>query len=202
MEDRFADLRKVPKQPAKRLLAMANAELETPLTSPANASVSAVMEELDKADAFIDMLRLMSVALPPREGIWWACLAARDVIGEDAEKVPLALERAEAWVRKPNDETRNAAHDVLDIVAPDDETENCAAAVAFYDGKLGTGDLAQYDAPPGACENSVFAMNLVALDAMGEDMLTSANMLVDRAVDIARGGSGKITPAPETEEPA
>ena len=202
MKDRFVDLIKVPMQPAKRLLAMANAELETPLKLPANASVRTVLEELDAQDAFIDMLRLMSVALPPREGIWWACMAARDVMGSDVEKPSLALERAEAWVRKPNDETRNAAHDVLDIVVPDDETENCAAAVAFYDGKLGTGDLAQYDAPPGACANSVFAMNLVALEAMGEDMLISANILVDRAVNIARGGSGKITTQLETEESA
>ncbi len=192
MNERFADLKKVAKQPATRLLAMANAELETKVSTPANASVSAVMEALNEQDAYIDMLRLLSVALPPREGIWWACLAAREMIGENPEKVPLPLERAEAWVRKPNDETRNAAHDVLDIAAPDDDTELCASAVAFYDGKLGTGDLAKFDAPPGACENSVFAMNLIALEDMGEDLAASAHLLVDRGLDIARGGSGKI----------
>jgi hypothetical protein len=182
------------------MLAMANAELETPLKSPANASVSTVLEELNEKDAFIDMLRLMSVALPPREGIWWACLAARDMIGPDVEKVPLPLERAEAWVRKPNDETRNAAHDILDVAAPDDDTEFCASAVAFCDGKLGTGDLSEHDAPPGACAMSVFAMNVIALEAMGDDLPRSVHFLVDRAINIARGGNGQIDPIPTEEK--
>ena len=100
---RFADLKKVPKQPAARLVALGNSKLKSSLGTPANASVSDVMSELEKnapnLEALLDMLRLMAMALPAREGIWWACLAARDVIGKDVKKIPLPLDIAEKWVR-------------------------------------------------------------------------------------------------------
>lgn len=193
MNERFADLKKVPRQPASRLLAMANAKIETKITSPANASVEAVLEELDSLGGHVDMMRLMSVALPPRERTWWACLAARDLIGPDAEKVPLPLATAEHWVRKPSDASRDAARDAAENSEVDDDTTLCAVAVSFCDGTLGTGDLAQHPGPPGAAQTAVFCMNLKALEAIGGALDEAANILVDRALDIARGGTGKIT---------
>ncbi len=47
MNERFADLTKLPRQPAARLLALANAKLQTPLESPASAPVEAVLAELE-----------------------------------------------------------------------------------------------------------------------------------------------------------
>ncbi|OZA10157.1 MAG: hypothetical protein B7Y02_11245, partial [Rhodobacterales bacterium 17-64-5] len=90
MSERFSGLTKLIRQPAARLLAHANAELDTELTSPASASVEVVLAELDQKGAVIDMLRLLSVALPPRERVWWACLAARDSLAPGA-KVPPPL---------------------------------------------------------------------------------------------------------------
>lgn len=190
MQNRFNNLKKVPQQPALRLLARANAKLRAPLTTPASAPVSDVMADLAAQGAFVDMIRLMSVALPPRECIWWACLAARDVIGP-VEKLPLPLELAERWVRKPSDDTRDAARGAIDLADIDDETVLCATAVLYYDGKLGPGDLAQYDGPPGATAAACFAMNISALDR-GFGVLETADVLIDRAVDIARGGNGQI----------
>ena len=197
MANRFDDLKKVPKQPAMRLLAMANAKLKAPLDTPANASVSEVMTALETAGAFIDMLRLMSVSLPARERTWWACLAARDVIGP-VEKLPLPLELAETWVRKPGDDTRTAAQNAVDMADIDDETVLCATSVVFCDDKLGPGDLAQYDGPPGAAAAAVFAMNIKALE-FGAGIKETADVLIDRAVEIARGGNGQL-PLPKDAE--
>jgi hypothetical protein len=195
MTQRFADLKKVPKEPAARLLAGANARLKTPLTSPVAAPVSVVLAELEEVGAWIDMLRLLSVALPPRERVWWACLAGRDVVeaekGAGPLRVPPPLAAAEAWVFKPSDATRDAARAAAEVAEPLDDTTLCATAVIFFDGTLGTGALAQQPAPPGVAQAAAFAMNLLSLGLEGQDFKVAANRLIDRALDIARGGNGR-----------
>ena len=190
MSKRFEDLKKVPKQPAVRILAVANAKLRTPLNLPASASVSEVMEVLEKAGAFVDMLRLMGAALPARERAWWACLAARDVVG-DVEKLPPTLELCEAWVRKPNEDLRAKIKDANDTADIDDETTLCGLCVLYFNDTLGPGDLAKINGPPGAAQAAAFGMNVKAL-GQGDSIPEAADVLIDRAVDIARGGNGQI----------
>jgi hypothetical protein len=199
MSASFADLKKIPKEPAARMLALAGARLKTPPGLPASAGVEQVLAELDKAGAVIDMLRLLSVALPPRERTWWACLAARDVIGPEADPVPPPLAAAEAWVFKPSDETRDAVRAAIDAADPDDETTLCATAALYFDDMLGTGDLARLPAPPGASQTAAFAMNLKALEWLEGSLEDRACVLIERALDIARGGNGRIA---RTEEAA
>ena len=191
MNERFLNLTKLPKQPAARLLAHANAELETELAAPASATIEAVLEELEQKGALIDMLRLLSVALPPRERVWWSCLAARDTLPEGA-KLPPPLAAAEAWVFKPTEENRAVAHHAVQHASMKDDTKHCAVAVQFHDGTLGPGDLAQHAAPPGGAEVSAFAMNVVAIGRSGKPLEIAALVLIDRALDIARGGSGRV----------
>jgi hypothetical protein len=195
---RFSDLRKVPRQPAARLLAMANARLQTRVAAPASAPVEVVLAELAEKGELVDMLRLLSVALPPRERVWWSCLAARDVIGEGAEPPP-PLKAAEAWVFKPSEENRIAAQAAIRLADTDDDTVHCATGVLYCDGTLGPGELAQHQAPPGAGEVCAFAMNLIALGTRPADYDVFGQILVDRAVDIARGGSGRIEAASGSE---
>ena len=189
--ERFADLKKVPRQPAARLLALANAKLGTPLSTPASAPVEAVLAELAEKDALVDMLRLLSVALPARERVWWSCLAARDVIGAGIEPPP-PLKAAEAWVFKPTEEMREAARAALDLAEVDDDTVHCATGVLYCDGTLGPGSLAEHPAPPGAAEICAFAMNVIALGQRPDAFPTFGQLLVERALDIARGGNGRV----------
>lgn len=195
MTERFANLKKIPAQPAMRLLAAANAKLKTPLTCPASADVPTVLAELAKAGAFVDMLRLMSVALPGRERVWWACLAARDVVGPAADPLPRPLATAEQWVFHPGDETKTAAHQAAETADTDDDTVLCATAAVFGDDTMGPGALADFPAPPGGSAAASFGMNVMALEAQGLPISEAADVLIDRALDIARGGNGKSTPA-------
>lgn len=195
MSARFDNLKKLPKQPAARLLAMANAKLQTPLELPASASVAQVMEGLAKAGAFVDMLRLLGVALPARERTWWACLAARDLVAQ-GEGAPLTLELSEAWVRKPSDELRAKVSAALAAADIDDESDLCGVCVLYYDDTLGPGDLAKMPGPPGATQAAAFGMNIKAL-GQGDDIAQTADVLIERALDIARGGNGQI-PLPGT----
>ncbi len=200
MSERFKNMVKVPDQPAAKLLARANIRLKTRLDAPASASAEAVLEELDSKKAMIDMLLLMSVLLPPRERVWWACLAARDYIGPKSDKDPPSLATSEVWVFKPTEENRNAARNTLDHAYVDDDTVNCATAVLYADGTLGPGDLKEFPAPAGAAEAAVFTMNMVALKHLSARFEAHGQLLIDRAVDIARGGSGRIEVKASEEE--
>ena len=62
-------------------------------------ALAAVLAALDAQAAKIDILRLLSVVLPPREATWWACLAARDLIGAEAKVVPPPLADAAGMAR-------------------------------------------------------------------------------------------------------
>jgi hypothetical protein len=189
---RFENLRKIPGEPAAKLLANANTKLQIKPAVPASAPVQAVMEALEAMQARLDMLRLMSVALPPREATWWACLAARDLVGPEAKAVPPPLAAAERWVFKPTPENRAAAGHAFHHAEMDDDTVYCAMAALYADGTLGTeGDAAGYAAPPNGVSAAVFAMNLIALRAHADKADAFMDMLIDRAADIARGGNGR-----------
>ena len=188
---RFIRMVKIPNEPAARLLAAANARIVEKTGLPAIAGVAEVLEALDERDAHIDILRLLSVALPPRERVWWACLSARDILSTGEGAVPLTLTAAEAWVRNPGDETKAAVRQALDAAPVHDDLSLCATAAVFADGTMGAGDLAKLPAPPGASEAAVFAMNIMCIARCAKQFEIEAERLIDRAVDIAQGGNGK-----------
>ena len=187
----FNDLVKMPTDPVAKLLSRANVLLKTPLEAPPTAGASEVLQELSDKGALVDLLRLLAILLPPRERVWWACLAARDYIGPRSDNDPPSLTASEAWVYEPSDENRDAARMTLDHAYVDDDTVNCALAVLYADGTLGPGDLKQYPAPAGASETAAFAMNMVALSELSDKFEEHGQILVERAVNIGRGGNGQ-----------
>lgn len=195
MTDRYKDLIKFSTDPPAKVLARANIILKTPLESPASASVDVVLRELETKNAMIDLLRLLPALLPPRERVWWACMAARDYIGPKSENDPPSLTAAEAWVFDPTEQNRTAASSAMDHALVDDDTVHCAVATLYADGTLGPGDLAQHPAPAGASEAAAFAMNMVALGELSDKFEEHGKLLIDRALDIARGGNGQMTKA-------
>ena len=195
MSERFKDLVKIPAEPAAKMLSQANIQLKTPIEAPPTALAEIVLAELDAKGALVDLLLLLSVVLPARERVWWACMAARDYIGPRSDNDPLSLIKSEDWVFNPSDENRDAARAAMDHAYVDDDTVNCAMAVLYADGTLGPGDLAQYPAPAGAAEVAAFAMNIVALGNLSDKFEEHGQLLIDRAIDIARGGNGQLTPA-------
>ncbi|WP_172327967.1 hypothetical protein [Mangrovicoccus sp. HB161399] len=191
MDGRFAELKKIPAEPAVRLLAGANAKLATKLPLPASASVPDVLAGLQAAGAQVDMLRLLSVALPGRERSWWACLAGRDVCAARGEEPPATLLAAEAWVYRPGEETLAAVQQALEAADADDDLTLCAMAALYAGGRLGAGDYAGMAAPPGGAAAAAFGVNVMALDRPDMALEDAAAALIDRALDIARGGSGR-----------
>ncbi|MDO6590551.1 hypothetical protein DS901_18330 [Loktanella sp. D2R18] len=187
----FDALKKLPTTPAAKIIAQNNVVLQTRPGTPANASVAEVLADLDAKGALIDMLQLLSHALPPREATWWACLSARDIA---TDKLTLSIKAAEAWVLQPGEDTRTQARAALDAADNEDETVLCAMAATFADGTLGPGEHEDYDAPPGAVGGAVFAMALISLFADDDTVVMRGQWLLGRALDIARGGNGRIDP--------
>ena len=185
------DLKKISKEPVAKLMANAGLKLETDLGLPTVAGVGEYLTALDRQAAHIDILKLLSVALPPREAVWWACLAAEDIAGASGKKEPPALAAAKAWVYKPDDENREAVQVAMQNADFDDGTVLCALAAYYADGSVGTGDLKEHPAPPGSVPASVLAQNVSALDVHGDDVEATFDLMIRRALDIARGGNGK-----------
>ena len=200
MNDRFKNMVKVPKEPAAKLLSLADIRLATPITAPVSALPEVVLAELDEKGEMIDLLLMLAIVLPPRERVWWACLAARDYIGPKSDRDPKPLVASEDWVFKPTEENRERARLSMDDAYIDDDTVNIAMSVLYSDGTLGPADLSAYPAPAGAAESFAFAMNVVALDKNSDRFEEYGQMLIDRAVDIARGGNGRIAADAEAKE--
>ncbi|MEW9921691.1 hypothetical protein AB2B41_18945 [Marimonas sp. MJW-29] len=202
MSERFKNMSKASKEPAAKLLSLTNTRLKTPIDAPVAALAEEVLIELDGKGAMVDVLRLMSIILPPRERVWWACLAARDFIGPKSDKDPKPLATSEEWVFKPTEENRESARLSMDDAYIDDDTVNIAMAVLYADGTLGPADLAEFPAPAGAAETCAFVMNIVALNKKPDTFQEYGQFLIDRAVDIARGGNGRIKGAKNEKEGA
>ena len=197
MDSRYANLTKIPAVPVARRLAEANVHLSAPLAAPATAQAADVLAELERTGRVADALMLLAVLLPPRERVWWACLAARDITGQGAGAATASLRAAEAWVFKPTPENRAQAQSAIAHARVGDDTTHCAVAAVYADGTLGPGDLSHHPAPAGAAEMSVFAMNMLALAEKSDSFAAHARTLVDRALDIARGGNGRVSAPPD-----
>jgi hypothetical protein len=78
--------------------------------------------------------------LPRREGVWWACQAIRDAGA--ADDMPL-LERAEAWVKVPEEDNRRAA-----LTAADAAAVKGACAWAAYGAGWSGGNMTDNPAHP------------------------------------------------------
>lgn len=192
---KFDDLVKIPDQPALRFLAVADLSLSEPVDLPAVASVGDMLQVLVDKEAYSDAIQLLAAALPVREAVWWGCLAGRDL--HPGDTIPETLAAAEAWVFDPSEANLERAQAALEATEAKEPTSACANAVTMANGKVGPGLLAAVDAPVGASCLFVMSICLKAYKRAGGGKPAYQAMLVDRALDIARGGNGRIAWVPE-----
>ncbi len=162
-----------------------------PRTTPPEQFLTALMV----AGLTPDAVRFLSQALPKREGVWWACLAAR-AAAEAAPARPIDLEAlaaAETWVFKPTEEHRRAAMDKAQ--AAEFSTPAAWAAVGAF---WSTGSMAppgQPVVPPAPyLAGRAIAGAVMLAAAQGEATLapTRYARFIAQAMDIAAGGNGQI----------
>ena len=200
MGNRYSDLTKIPADPLSRLMAMADLELSGDVDVPASADTEYVLRALDAAEKWDEVALVLAVALPQREAAWWSCLAARDYV-KFKPKTPMnSIRAAEAWVFDQSDKTLQDLEAVIEANSPKDKTSLCATAALYSTGTMGSGEMAKIAAPPSAVALSVFGMNMLAMSE-ADDPNTHMQWVIDRALDIARGGNGTIPcPKPMVDE--
>lgn len=159
-----------------------------------NAPTAVFLKALIDAELYADAIRLLGMALPRREAVWWGCLSARGALSaEPAPADVAALEAAEAWVYRPTEENRRACFAPAE--AMNFETACAYAAMAaFWSG----GSLAPPDAavvvPPGdgLTGTAAAAAVLIAAAAVPKEITARHRASLVQALDIANGGSGKV----------
>jgi hypothetical protein len=153
------------------------------------------MDALFGAGALEDLIWYLAHGLPKREAVWWSCVCTRTVAGSEKGAALAAVEAAEAWVRKPGEETRRhaeaASHD-----APDTHPARWCASAAFWSG----GSIAPVGAPEAAAPEHLTAKAaasaiLMAATREPEGLESRQRRFCVAGMDIARGGSGQTAPA-------
>ena len=162
----------------------------------ATLSAEQFLHWLIEQELYVEAIRYLAHALPAREAVWWACVSARRSLGgEPWPEDVAALEAAEAWVFKPqDDDLRRAAMQAAQ--ATDLQSAAALAAVAcFFSG----GSIAPPEAepePPGEhlCSTMAASAVLYAVTRGADERAPDRyRMLLDMGLDIAAGGSGKKT---------
>lgn len=190
----FEGLKKLPHEPfitfCKEHKIKAQADV-----GPEDPVAEGLKKLYEKGDA-INFFHVVANALPVREAVWLACLAAEEMLPEGAE-LPETVRAAKAWVFRPSAETRKAVEEAI-ARAEIDEPWTLAADAAFHGRAKGLEDVVH--SPPNATPTMVFAMLMKAALAK-EDPKEAEEMwrkLAGYALNIAAGGTGRLKPEAES----
>ena len=154
---------------------------------------------LQAEEQHTDAIRFLAHALPKREAVWWACVCASQALGSEArQETRQALERAEQWVRKPNEENRQLTMPAAEA-AGFETPAGWAAVAAFWSG----GSLTPTGSPAVAPAEDLTAKAVaggVMLSAVAfepEQANEHYRVFLAQGIDIANGGSGKLPVSPQ-----
>jgi hypothetical protein len=167
----------------------ASAQFLSPETRPEELILG-----LTRARRWPDAVAVLSRALPAREAVWWACVCARhmeSLSGDESETT--ALEAAEHWVFRPNDENRRAALDLAQGNTSKSAGTLAALGVAFSDGTMPVPDEDHVEVDPAAFPQIVAAAVMVAAtEKKGEQIHERFALFMRSGEDIACGGNGQV----------
>ncbi len=183
----FTGLTKIEKRSAGEVVRLGKVKFPfRPETGPEDP-VAKLIEELVAQNLLMDALKILALALPPREGVWWGCLAARDMLEPDVKTK--ALMAAEAWVFKPSQETKKALEPfALESDGPDSMMCEAGFNVPLPD------DEEAPTGPPHLPGLLIFSAQLQSFYApeLPEDINRQGQLLLGRGLDIAKGGNGQL----------
>jgi hypothetical protein len=144
-----------------------------------------------------DAVRFLAFALPKREAVWWACLAARDALATDNRpEVAACLAAVEAWVYRPDEEKRRQTLPLAEAIGFETPAGYAALAAYWSGGSIAPPDAPEVSPDPSLTPTMAGAAVLVA--ATKPDPIkapTKHRLAIARAVDIANGGNGRLQQA-------
>ena len=152
-----------------------------------------VMNKLIEQENFHDAVTMLAHALPKREAVWWACLAAKKTMDTSVELNNAAVAAAEIWVREPTEAHRQTARKLGERAKNKTAAGWVATAASWCTGNmLDEGDIV-VPPPDFLYAHAVAAsITLAAVDAGPESMSDSYRYFLRQGFDLANGGSGQI----------
>jgi hypothetical protein len=159
-------------------------------------TVPEALQRLDEGGMPRQAVRIVAHGLPAREAVWWACMCARHTAPADlAESDRLALDAAEAWVRRPSDELRQTAA----VRAADAEVKSpevWAARAVDWSGAPATPPESKRRIPSRRVAGTAVLSAVIqaALRTTPKRSGTRLEQFLESARDIASGGGGRLPP--------
>ncbi len=153
----------------------------------------AYLSVLVERGLWTDATRFLAHALPKREGVWWACLAARSTLGSHATPDQLkCLDTAEQWVYFPNESNRRPAMEAAQAAGLDNPASWASIAVFWSSGSLSPEGLPVVPPPDDLCAKAISgAVMLSAVFREPEKATDKYRQFLGQGIDIARGGTGQ-----------
>ena len=134
-------------------------------SSPA-AFVALLAREGDPADA----VEFLARWLPPRQRIWWGCLALWHVYRpEPPAAVDTTLAALVHWVEEPSDENRRAARTAGDVLGPRHPVGALALAAFWSEGSMSLPELPEVLPPPGLSSQALASTLNLAVNSQPLD---------------------------------
>lgn len=152
-----------------------------------------VITQLLSKENYHDAVTMLAHALPKREAVWWACLAARKALDPEQAADAACITATELWVRDPSELNRKAAKKL-----GDSRKKKSAAAWAATAASWCTGNMLDDDATIVAPPDFLYAhavaagITLAAVAAGPKLMADSYQLFVRQGFDLAAGGSGQL----------
>ncbi|MCF6281478.1 MAG: hypothetical protein L3J28_04570 [Candidatus Polarisedimenticolaceae bacterium] len=187
-------LKKITVPTAAEVCSLFELEGEAKTLLTAEQTPAQFLQKLIEGELFADAAHFMACALPKREAVWLASLAAHTTLGETATKeAKKAVQTAEAWVKNPSQEScqpNQAAAEAAGFAT----AAGLTAAAAFWSGdSMLPPDMSPVPPPVELTGQAVWgAITLAALTIEPEKAAEKYQFFTKQAIDIANGGSGKL----------
>jgi hypothetical protein len=170
------------------------------LTEPARALINdgvrpeAYVNALIERNLLPDAVRFLAQGLMHREAVWWACLAARATTAPPPDaKSAAALEAAEAWVFKPDENARYTAMSKAQETEMDTPAAWAAISAFWSGGSLAPPNLPAVPPPRHLIGRAVStALMIATYSAVNTEHEPRFRRFLAQGMDIAAGGNGRV----------
>lgn len=153
-----------------------------------------VITQLLAKENYHDAVTMLAHALPKREAVWWACLAARKTLDSEDELDNACIAATELWVREPSELNRKAAKKLGDRRKKKTAAAWTATAASWCTGNMLDDDTTLVAPPDFLYAHAVAAgITLAAVAAGPKVMASSYQFFVRQGFDLAGGGSGQLS---------
>lgn len=165
------------------------AEVLHPQLNPAGG-----VQALVDAECYYDAIKLLAHGLPKREAVWWACLAARQVLTPQTDEANVqALIAAEAWAKKPSEDTRLRCRELARKTRYETPFSWVATAASWS-----TGSLAAPGEPEVAPPDYLYAHAVAGCVTLAGGLLNANDpadgmrRFIRQGINLAEGGNGLV----------